>query len=132
VTRHLALPALDIDPRDAAALARLHALRVAVEGLRGEVADIAHTLDCATPARLPVRMEQHDDGPLRHWSTCGDVTEVFTIGGGEDGAGSVFLSAGRRMQWGCDWTALSVDEARALGTALLAAATDAARTEATP
>ena len=87
---------------------------------------LAEVEPLTTPTR-PLRIEDGDDGPVRVWSDL-DSLAVFTV---PEGA-AVFVAAGTRvhwrpgtaMQWRPDWCALSVDEARTLGLALLAAAAD--------
>ena len=97
--------------------------------VRAEVAGLLADLAPTDIPKRPQRVEEHPDGLLRVWAHM-DSLSVHTM---HDGDAAVYVSAGQRLQWRPstalqwrpDWCALTVDEARTLGLALLAAAADA-------
>jgi len=99
-----------------------------LDQLRMQVEEIASSVGAAALPRGPIRVDDRAiDGPLRIWHEE-RRTRVHTVPTA-DGGGVVYLSEGR-FDW--DWVALGPQEARALGTALLAAAAEAAAFEAEP
>lgn len=98
--------------------------------IRDETRMLLAEIEPSIAPTRPLRIEASTNGPLRIWSDLDSLT-VFTL---NDGGPAVYVMAGARvpwrpgtvMQWYPDWCALSVDEARTLGLALLGAATDGA------
>lgn len=97
--------------------------------VRAEVAALLVDLAPADVPKRPQRIEEHPDGLLRVWAYT-DALAVHTLH--DEGGPAVYITAGQRvqwrpstaLQWRPDWCALTPDEARLLGLALLGAVTD--------
>ncbi len=102
----------------------LRVLLADIEGVASPIRQLLAEIDPAVLPSHPVRVEEHREGTLRHWSDLPEVLAVHTLRH-PDAGGGVFVTAGDRMQWRYDWCCLSLSEARRLGLALLAAAREA-------